>query len=80
MNSKAAAALDDVYDRLQWSGEEYILEKLADEVHGLKPADTTYSIEIMYWAGYTYRYWYYYTGESSSAIYQTADAETMRDC
>ena len=27
MNSKAAAALDDVYDRLQWAGEEYILEE-----------------------------------------------------
>lgn len=36
MNSKAAAALDDVYDRLQWAGEEYILEELHDEVHGLK--------------------------------------------
>ena len=26
MNSKTAAALDDVYDRLQWAGEEYIFE------------------------------------------------------
>ena len=25
MNSKCAAALDDIYDRLQWAGEEYIL-------------------------------------------------------
>lgn len=80
MNSKAAAALDDVYDRLQWAGEEYIIEELADEVHGLKPAGTAYDREIMYWAGYTYRYWHYYTGESSSAIYQTADAETMNEC
>lgn len=31
MNSKTSAALDDVYDRLQWSGEEYILEELDDE-------------------------------------------------
>ena len=31
MNSKTAAALDDVYDRLQWAGEEYILEELDDE-------------------------------------------------
>ena len=28
MNSRAAAALDDSYDRLQWAGEEYILEEL----------------------------------------------------
>ena len=25
MNSKAAASLDDVYDRLQWAGEGYVL-------------------------------------------------------
>lgn len=36
MNSKAAAALDDVYERLQWAGEEYILEELNDEFGGLK--------------------------------------------
>lgn len=80
MNSKTAAALDDVYDRLQWAGEEYILEELADEVHGLEPAGTTYDREIMYWAGYVYRYWHYYTGESSKTIYGTADAATMNEC
>lgn len=36
MTSKTAAALDDIYDRLQWTGEEYILEELDDEVNGLK--------------------------------------------
>lgn len=38
MNSRAAAALDDVYDRLQWAGEEYILEELNEETGGLKKA------------------------------------------
>lgn len=66
MNSKAAAALDDIYDRLQWAGEEYILDELNDEAGGLKRAGITYSLEVMYWAGYTYRYWHYYTGENSS--------------
>ena len=80
MNSKAAAALDDVYDRLQWAGEEYILEELDDEVNGLKKAGTAYSAEVMYWAGYTYRYWHYYTNESSRKIYKIADAQTMNDC
>ena len=65
MNSRTAAALDDTYDRLQWAGEEYILEELDDEVGGLKKAGTLYSAEVMYWTGYTYRYWHYYTGESS---------------
>lgn len=68
MNSKAAASLDDVYDRLQWAGEEYILDELDDEVNGLKKAGTTNPSEVMYWTGYTYRYWHYYTGESSNEI------------
>lgn len=80
MNSKAAAALDDVYDRLQWAGEEYLLEELNDEVHGLKKGGTAYPVEAMYWAGYTYRYWHYYARETSREIYQTADARTMKEC
>lgn len=80
MNSKAAAALDDIYDRLQWAGEEYILDELNDEAGGLKKAGITYSLEVMYWAGYTYRYWHYYTGENSPEIYKIADAEMMNEC
>lgn len=38
MNSRTAAALDDTYDRLQWAGEEYILEELEEESGGLKKA------------------------------------------
>lgn len=44
MNSKTAAALDDVYDRLQWAGEEYILEELDDEVKGLGKAGDRKSV------------------------------------
>ncbi|WP_294531856.1 hypothetical protein [uncultured Pseudoflavonifractor sp.] len=80
MNSRTAAALDDTYDRLQWAGEEYILEELNDEVGGLKKAGERYSAEVMYWAGYTYRYWHYYTGETSKVIFEAANAETMNDC
>jgi hypothetical protein len=80
MNSKTAAALDDTYDRLQWAGEEYILEELNDEVSGLKKAGVTYSREVMFWAGYTYRSWHYHTGEPSKEIYTQADAETMNAC
>lgn len=80
MNSHAAACLDDTYDRLQWAGEEYILEELDEELHGLKKAGTTYAPEVMYWAGYVYRYWHYYTNESSQDIYIIADAKTMDEC
>ena len=47
---------------------------------GLKKAGTLYSTEVMYWTGYIYRYWHYYTGESSKAIFQAAGAETMNNC
>jgi len=80
MNSRAAAALDDTYDRLQWAGEEYILEELNEEAGSLKKAGETYPIEVMYWTGYTYRYWHYYTNESSKLIYKTADEKTMNEC
>lgn len=80
MNSKAAAALDDIYDRLQWAGEEYILEELEDEVGGLQKASTSYALEVMYWTGYTYRYWHYYTNEYSREIYKIADAKIMNEC
>lgn len=80
MNSRTAAALDDIYDRLQWAGEEYILEELNEEVGGLKKAGITYTMEVMYWTGYTYRYWHYYTNESSKKIYEIANADTMHEC
>ena len=80
MNSRTAAALDDVYDRLQWAGEEYILEELNEEAGGLKKAGVIYTVEVMYWTGYIYRYWHYYTNESSREIYKIADAKTMNEC
>ena len=80
MNSRAAASLDDVYDRLQWAGEEYILEELEEKVNGLKKAGISYSAEVMYWTGYIYRYWHYYSNESSREIYKAADAKTMNEC
>lgn len=80
MNSRTAAALDDTYDRLQWAGEEYILEELEEEADGLMKSGTVYSIEVMYWTGYLYRFWHYYTNECSREIYKIADAETMNDC
>ncbi len=81
MNSRAAECLDDTYDRLQWAGEEYILEELEEEAAGiLKKDDELFSREIMYWIGYVYRYWHYYSCESSREIYKIADARTMEEC
>ncbi len=80
MNSRAAAALDDTYDRLQWAGEEYIFEEVDEEAGKLKRAGILYSDEVMYWTGYVYRYWHYYTGETSQEIYRIANAQTMNEC
>lgn len=80
MNSKVAEALDDIYDRLQWAGEEYILEELDEEAGGLKKNGKLYDQEVMYWTGYVYRYWHFYTKEFSREIYKIADAQIMNEC
>ena len=77
MTSSTAAHLDDVYDRLQWMGEEYLLEELDDEAGGLKRAGELYDMEMMYWTGYLYRYWHYLTGELSRDIHAQADEDRM---
>lgn len=79
MTGKCAASLDDTYDRLQWAGEEYILEELDDEIGGLVKSDNIFSIEVMFWIGYLYRYWHFYTGHSSKDIYTIADAKMMNE-
>lgn len=68
------------FDRYQWAGEEYLLDELLDETGGIFKTGVLYDREIMYWCGYIYRYWHYYTGESSKEIYRIADAERMHRC
>ena len=79
MNSKTCEFMDMSYDRLQWAGEEYVLENLMDEM-AVNPAGDIFSKEEMFWAGYVYRYWHLLTGESSRDIYIQADAKRMKDC
>lgn len=77
MNSETADNLDRDYDRLQWLGEEYILANLADETQLNKGEG--FSKEVLFWTGYTYRYWHFSTGESSKEIYAQADANIMNE-
>lgn len=79
MNSETAEALDSTYNRMQWAGEEYLLEEII-ETAGDKISETAevYSKDVIYWIGYIYRYWHYYTGESSKAIYKQAPVGTMK--
>ncbi|WP_323089925.1 hypothetical protein [Allobaculum sp. JKK-2023] len=77
MNSSSAAHLDDDYDRLQWAGEEYILEELTDENVIRKGPAGHFTEEAMFWIGYLYRYWHYYAKELSKDIYKQADEKVM---
>jgi len=79
MNSKTCENMDLPYDRLQWSGEEYILEELLEETI-VKPVGERYSDEELFWTGYIYRYWHFLSGESGQDIYSQAKADRMRDC
>lgn len=79
MNSETAFYFDMPYDRLQWAGEEYILENLLEEVQIKKASCYSASMEQMYWTGYTYRYWHFLTGEASKEIYRQADEKIMKE-
>ena len=79
MKSQTAEMLDSSYDRLQWSGEEYILLNLEEEVGSIEIAGELFNREVMYWSGYLYRYWHYLTEESSKQIYEQADGYLMKD-
>ena len=79
MKSATAKALDSTYNRMQWAGEEYLLEEVIDEAGDrLEKPGEVYSDELIYWIGYIYRYWHYVTGESSKEIYKQASVKVMK--
>ncbi|HIV63570.1 MAG TPA: hypothetical protein H9693_02250 [Firmicutes bacterium] len=78
MTSNLAKDLDSEYNRMQWAGEEYLFEELiavCKEKLVLKTEDI--SKEALFWMGYIYRYWHFYTGEESAKIYRQAPFGTM---
>ena len=77
MTSDTAEHLDSHYNKLQWMGEEYLLEELENE-HALKTTGEKYDREILYWTGYIYRYWACSRGVKSRKIYRIAPARTMK--
>ena len=79
MNSDTAKALDSTYNRMQWAGEEYLLEEVIEgSEEKLSLNVEVYSKDVIYWIGYIYRYWHYYTGENSKTIYKQAPVEMMK--
>ncbi len=78
MLSDIARDLDSKFNHMQWAGKEYIMERILDELKDeLTTGGEIYDTETMYWAGYVYRRWHYYTGENSKEIYKQAPAKTM---
>ena len=79
VKSATAKALDSTYNRMQWAGEEYVLEEVIDEAGDRfeKPGEV-YAEELIYWIGYIYRYQHYVTGESSKEIYKQASVKVMK--
>jgi len=77
MNSEVAEHLDSPYNKLQWMGEEYLIEELKDEKR-LSTEGEKYPPDVLYWIGYVYRYWACTRGEKSRQIHRQAPAKTMK--
>ncbi len=79
MLSDTAKELDSNYNRMQWAGEEYLLEEVTSGAsESLTSGGEIFSEDVLYWIGYIYRYWHYYNGEDSAKIYKQAPALTMK--
>ena len=79
MMSDTVKALDSKYNRMQWAGEEYLFEEVVTAAgEDLTAGGEIFSEDVLYWIGYIYRYWHYYSGEDSVKIYKQASVETMK--
>ena len=77
--SDTAKELDSKYNRMQWAGEEQLFEEVAAAAGDVLTASgDVFSNDVLYWVGYIYRYWHYYSGEDSVKIYKQASVETMK--
>ncbi len=79
MTSDVAKALDSRYNRAQWMGEEYLLEEVKSTAgNALSGEGEVFPKDVLYWIGYVYRFWHYYTGEDSSKLFRQAPVERMK--
>ena len=79
MTSNVAKELDSRYNRAQWMGEEYLLEEIRSAYSdALSGVGEVFAKDVLYWIGYVYRFWHYYTGEDSSKILRQAPIDRMK--
>ena len=63
----------------QWAGEEYPLEEVVSAAgKSLTKNGEIFSADVLYWIGYLYRYWHYYSSEDSAKIYRQAPVQAMK--
>lgn len=80
MVSPAAAGLDATFDDHQWIGESALVDEVVRSAKLAPDAKAgVVDAEALFWAGYLYRYWHFYTGETSAQIYLCAPLEVMLD-
>lgn len=80
MVSPAAAGLDATFDSHQWIGESALVDEVVRSAKLAPDAKAgVVDAEALFWAGYLYRYWHFYTGEASAQIYSHAPLEVMLD-
>lgn len=80
MTSPVAKSLDSKFNHMQWAGEEYLLDEIVSSVGDevFSKGGAILSKDVLYWIGYIYRYWHYYTGEDSVKIYKQAPYDIMK--
>ena len=80
MLSPVAKSLDSKFNHMQWAGEEYLLDEMLSSIDNdiFFKGGTILSKDVLYWIGYIYRYWHYYTGEDSVKIYKQAPYDIMK--
>ena len=76
MKSETAKNLDSVYNRMQWAGEEYLLEEVEEQEKLIK-SEKIFDKEVLFWTGYLYRYWHYYKNQTSKKIIKFAPAKIV---
>lgn len=80
MLSPVAKSLDSKFNHMQWAGEEYLLDEILSSIDNdiFFKGGAILSKDVLYWIGYIYRYWHYYTGEDSAKIYKQAPYDIMK--
>ena len=79
MTSDISRDMNSEFHHIQWAGKEYIYSRMTDECKdAFLASGEVFDRETLYWTGYIYRYWNFYTGESSKEIYRQAPPKTMR--